>query len=73
MFYLKHNADMDSTMSYDDKNKQAVSLLIHHEVQSDSLKLYESWLKKVIDIASGFSGHEGVFVIKPERNKKNMK
>ena len=69
MFYLKHNADMDSTMSYDDKNKQAVSLLIHHEVQSDSLKLYESWLKKVIDIASGFSGHEGVFVIKPERNK----
>lgn len=56
-------------MSYDDKNKQAVSLLIHHEVQSDSLKLYEAWLKKVIDIASGFSGHEGVFVIKPERNK----
>lgn len=60
---------MDSTMSDDRENKQAVSLLIHHEVHPASLKIYESWLKKVIDIASGFSGHEGVFVIKPERNE----
>lgn len=49
--------------------KQAVSLLIHHEVQFDSMNIYESWLKKIIDVASGFSGHEGVFVIKPEQNK----
>lgn len=48
-------------------NKQSVSLLIHHEVQSASMKLYEVWLKKVIDVASGFSGHEGVFVIKPNQ------
>jgi uncharacterized protein len=57
-----HNSEQTS-------NTKAVSLLVHHEVQADSLKLYEVWLKKVIDIASGFSGHEGVFVIKPEHNK----
>lgn len=50
-------------------NKQAVSLLIHHEVQPDFMNIYEVWLKKVIDVASGFSGHEGVFVIKPDHNK----
>ena len=50
-------------------NNKAVSLLIHHEVNPDSLKLYEAWLKKVIDIAAAFSGHQGVFVIKPEQNK----
>ena len=50
-------------------NKQAVSLLIHHEVQPDSMSIYEVWLKKVIDVASGFSGHEGVFVIKPDHKQ----
>lgn len=50
-------------------NNNSVSLLIHHEVKPDSLKSYETWLKKVIDIASAFSGHQGVFVIKPEQNK----
>ncbi len=60
---------MGPIMRNDSENKQAVSLLIHHEVHPDSLKIYESWLKKVIDIASGFSGHEGVFVIKPEHNE----
>ncbi len=42
------------------KTSSAVSLLIHHEVQEDAHKTYEVWLKKVIDIASSFAGHEGV-------------
>lgn len=57
-------------MQSSDKIKdQAVSLLIHHEVDVDALALYEAWLKKIIDIASGFAGHQGVFVLKPEQGK----
>jgi len=64
---MKQGTDVDTNMN--SENKQAVSLLIHHEVDSDSLKVYETWLKKVIDIASTFPGHEGVFVIKPDHLK----
>ena len=57
-------------MQSSEKTKdQAVSLLIHHEVHADALVQYEAWLKKVIDIASGFAGHQGVFVLKPEQGK----
>src|SRR5690606_36721372 len=40
-----------------------------HEVRPEAMKKYESWLRRVIDIASGFPGHKGVFVYKPDQDK----
>ncbi|WP_445395939.1 hypothetical protein [Zobellella sp. An-6] len=42
-----------------------VSVLIRHRVRPQALGDYEHWLRKTIDVAAGFSGHQGVNIFKP--------
>lgn len=45
-------------------NQQIVTLVIKHRVQAGAENQYETWLRRVVDIAAGYHGHLGVDVIR---------
>ncbi|PSJ43799.1 antibiotic biosynthesis monooxygenase [Zobellella endophytica] len=42
-----------------------VSVLIRHRIRQEAMSDYEHWLRKTIDVAAGFAGHQGVNILKP--------
>lgn len=42
-----------------------VTTVIRQQPKADAVARYEDWLKRVIPVAQGFTGHQGVNVIRP--------
>ncbi|SFH51970.1 antibiotic biosynthesis monooxygenase [Modicisalibacter xianhensis] len=45
----------------------SVTIRIQHRVQPDAVERYETWLRRTIDAASRYCGHQGVHILRPPK------
>lgn len=45
-------------------NQETVTLLIRHRIKAGAEDQYQTWLRRIVDIAAGYPGHLGVDVVR---------
>ncbi|MDT8896567.1 antibiotic biosynthesis monooxygenase [Halomonas sp. I1] len=54
-----------TSSSISSSSGSSITLRIQHRVNPDAIERYEDWLRRIIDVAGRYCGHQGVHVMRP--------